>query len=101
MGQDRMTAPERMKVLGTGQHPDRVPIALFGLGFCARTVGYPVSSAYDDPEKSFRAQLWTHEMYGIDGSPEFAESMRCRQIRRSPRTARGLRRRTNRLFVAQ
>ena len=71
MGQEKMNAAERMKVLGTGQHPDRVPISLFGLGFCARTVGYSLSSVYEDPEKSFWAQLWTLEMYGIDGSPSY------------------------------
>jgi len=62
---------ERSEVLLHGQRPDRVPLYPFALGFCARNVGYPLSSMYNDPEKSFMAQLWTFEQYGFDGIPEF------------------------------
>jgi len=54
-----------------GQRPDRVPLYHFILGFAARNVGYPISSMYSDSEKSFMAQLWTFEQYGIDGGPDF------------------------------
>jgi len=43
----------------------------FTLGFCARNVGYPIATIYDNPEKSFWAQLWTLEMYGYDGYPQY------------------------------
>ncbi len=70
--QDKMTSAERMRTLGTGQRPDRVPVILLALGFCARTVGYSIGSLFTDPEKSFWAQLWTMEMYGIEGSPTYS-----------------------------
>jgi len=62
---------ERLNSLLSGQRPDRVPLYHFLLGFCAKNVGYPISSMYSDPEKSFMAQLWTFEQYGIDGGPDF------------------------------
>lgn len=62
---------ERIKALLLGQKPDRVPFYHFILGFAARNVGYPIKSMYTDSEKSFLAQLWTFEQYGIDGGPDF------------------------------
>ena len=53
------------------QKPQRVPLYHFIFGFCARNVGYPVASIYNDPLKSFNAQLLTFEQYGIDGGPDF------------------------------
>jgi uroporphyrinogen decarboxylase len=66
---EKMTSAERLNALLAGQHSDRVPLIPFILGFCARNVGYPVSSIYNDPERSFWAQLWTQEQYGYDGYP--------------------------------
>lgn len=66
---DRMTPMERVDALLKGQPIDRVPVFPFALGFCARNVGYPVATIYDNPEKSLQAQLWTQEMYGYDSSP--------------------------------
>lgn len=68
---DKMSPQERMDALMNGQRPDRVPFVPFAYGFCARNVGYPVASIYNDPEKSFWAQIWTQEQYGFDGSPVF------------------------------
>jgi uroporphyrinogen decarboxylase len=62
---------DKFKMLLNGQRPDRVPLYHFILGFCARNVGYPIACMYNDPEKSFNAQLWTFEQYGIDGGPDF------------------------------
>jgi len=62
---------EKLEVLLRGQRVDRVPLYPFALGFCARNVGFPLSVMYDDPEKSFMAQLWTFEQYGFNGVPEF------------------------------
>ncbi|MDP2931836.1 MAG: uroporphyrinogen decarboxylase family protein, partial [Chloroflexota bacterium] len=66
-----MELVERVNMLLNGEKVDRVPFHNFILGFCARNVGYPVAAMYNDPEKSFQAQLWTLEQYGFDGSPDF------------------------------
>ena len=69
---DEMTSAERINALVKGQRIDRVPLLLFfSLGFCARNVGYSFASMYNDPEKSFWAQLWTMEQYGFDIEPRF------------------------------
>jgi len=77
--QGKMTAVERISSLLSGKPIDRVPLSLFdmscGMGwFCARNVGYPIDSIFNDPEKSFWAQLWTQEQYGYDGSPVFGDA---------------------------
>ena len=64
-----MTPSERLKALLNGEPLDRVPFLSFILGFCAKNVGYPVATIYNDPEKSFRAQVWTREQYGYDSEP--------------------------------
>jgi len=64
--QDQMTSAERIATILSGQPIDRVPLFLFAKGFAVRNVGYPVANIYDDPEKSFWAQVWTQEMYGND-----------------------------------
>jgi uroporphyrinogen decarboxylase len=66
-----MASLGRVNALLAGQKIDRVPLYHFVLGFCAKNVGYPIASIYSDPEKSFKAQLWTFEQYGIDGGPDF------------------------------
>jgi len=69
LSNDRMESLERVKVLLNGQPVDRVPVFPFALGFCAKNVGYPIASMYDNPERSFEAQLRTQEMYGWDCPP--------------------------------
>lgn len=69
--QDRITRRERIEALLNGQSVDRVPLYPFILGFCARNVGYPLTIIYSDPQKSFEAQLWTHEQYGFDWGPVY------------------------------
>ena len=66
-----MLSLDRVNALLAGQKVDRVPLYHFVLGFCAKNVGYPIASMYNDPEKSYMAQLWTFEQYGIDGGPDF------------------------------
>ena len=73
---DMMTTRERMNALLAGEPVDRVPFAPFNMscgtpGFCARNVGYPIANIYNNPQKSFWAQMWTQEQYGCDGSPIF------------------------------
>jgi len=66
-----MTSVERVSAVIRGDRPDRIPIMPFTGGFCAPIVGYPISSIYDDPEKSFWAQIWAQELLGYDGAPSF------------------------------
>jgi uroporphyrinogen decarboxylase len=66
---DRMTSAERIDALLKGDSLDRVPFLSFILGFCAKNVGYPVATIYNDPEKSMWAQLCTREQYGYDSEP--------------------------------
>ncbi len=60
---------DRLSLLLAGERPDRIPLYLFAFGFCALNVGYPITSIYDDVEKSFWAQIWTKEMYGAEDLP--------------------------------
>ena len=83
--EDRMIGAERMSALLAGQKIDRVPLFLLARGFCARNVGYPIATIYNEPEKSFWAQVWTREMYDDDcrllfggayyGGPEFGSEI--------------------------
>ena len=62
--QDRMSSKERMDALFSDQKPDRVPIMAWGSPFGALHAGYSVTEAFEDPEKTFNASLWTWELYG-------------------------------------
>ncbi|MFC1860913.1 uroporphyrinogen decarboxylase family protein [Chloroflexota bacterium] len=67
---DEMTSAERMEALLKGQPVDRVPLIFFsGMGFCARNLGYSLTAMYDDPEKSFHAQILTMENYSFEIEP--------------------------------
>lgn len=71
--QDEMTSAERMDALLKGKPIDRIPLTNFGIReFCARNVGYAIADAYNDPEKSFSAQVWTMEQYGFQIEPNLA-----------------------------
>ena len=52
-----------------GKPVDQVPHFPFLLGFCAKNLGYPISTIYNDPIKSFAAQMKTMEQYGFDWGP--------------------------------
>jgi len=64
-------AIDRLQALLDGEKVDQVPLYHFLLGFCARNVGYEVADMYADPKKSYQAQAWTFEQYGIDGGPDY------------------------------
>jgi len=64
-----MPDKDRVNALISGNKIDRVPFCPFILGFCAKNVGFPLASIYNDPEKSFLAQIWTREQYGYDSDP--------------------------------
>jgi uroporphyrinogen decarboxylase len=68
---ETMTSAERMAAIVSGDRPDRIPILPFTGGFCAQIVGYPIHTIYDDPERSFWAQMWAQELLGYDGGPSF------------------------------
>lgn len=72
-----MTAAERMTALLAGKSIDRVSFSPFDLScgvgwFSAKNVGFPIVSIYDDPEKSFWAQVWTQEQYNHEGGPIYS-----------------------------
>lgn len=71
MRPDQMTKKERISALLNGQPVDHVAFYPFILGFSANNVGYPLSTIYSDPQKSFEAQLWTQEQYGFDWGPVY------------------------------
>lgn len=54
-----------------GKPVERVPFFPLAYSFCARNVGYAPAVMYDDPQKSFAAQLWTFEQYGFDWGPAY------------------------------
>ena len=62
---------ERIAALLNGKPVDRVPVWLWLLSstFPARMVGYTMASSYNDPEKSFRAQILTRDMFQSDDIP--------------------------------
>ncbi len=67
--QETMTHKERLNALYNRKPTDRVPFIHRGYGFCARNVGYNIADIYEDPEKSYFAQLYTAEQYNSDGEP--------------------------------
>jgi uroporphyrinogen decarboxylase len=68
---ETMSSGERMGAILMRQRPDRLPFMPFIAGYCAKNVGYPISAIYEEPERSFWAQLWTAEMFGYDGGAMF------------------------------
>jgi uroporphyrinogen decarboxylase len=67
--QGKMHSSQRWRALLEGKPVDRVPFLSFTLGFCARNVGYPIATIYNDAEKSIQAQMFTREQYGYDSEP--------------------------------
>ena len=59
-----MTSRERIDALFEYRKPDRVPIVAWNSAFGAYNAGYPVTDAFDSPEKAFYGMLWTWELYG-------------------------------------
>jgi uroporphyrinogen decarboxylase len=68
---ETMTSMERLAAVRQGERPDRVPFVPLGAGFCAGIVGYSIKPIYDDPQRSFWAQMWAQELIGYDGYPTF------------------------------
>jgi len=58
-----------MQALYQRKPVDQIAYIHRGYGFCARNVGYPIADIYEDPAKSFDAQVRTAEQYQSDGTP--------------------------------
>jgi len=66
-----MTTGKDNQLQRSRQQANHVHLGLMSIGFCARIAGYPIVRMYDNPEKSFWAQVWTEEMYDCQGSPAY------------------------------
>lgn len=69
---DIMSSLERIDAMFSGRKTDRVSIGAMSTGFNTKNAGYTVKDAYDDPEKSFYAMVWTTEQYGWDPIPQYS-----------------------------
>jgi uroporphyrinogen decarboxylase len=65
---------KRFRDLLSGKIKDRPLVWLWGAtpSFAVQNVGYPVAAAYNDPQKSFDAQIETIAQFGEDGIPRMA-----------------------------
>jgi hypothetical protein len=72
--QTRQDIGQRFRRLLMGEKPDDALVWLWGAvpSFAVQSVGYPPAASYNDPEKSFWAQIWISEMFGDDGVPKIA-----------------------------
>lgn len=70
--EDRMSSLERIEALFNGEKPDRVPLGAMCTGFNTVNAGGTVADAYEDPDKSFQAMVWTSEQYRWDPIPQYA-----------------------------
>lgn len=71
---NRQQIGKNFKSLLSGEALDRPLVWLYGAvpSFAVQNVGYDATSAYNDPEKAFDAQIKTITMYGTDGIPRIA-----------------------------
>jgi len=72
--QDRQAIGRRFRRLLAGDKPEGALVWLSGAvpSFAIQNAGYPSAASYNDPEKSFWAQIWASEMFGDDGLPKIA-----------------------------
>ncbi len=68
---DRLTTTERMKALALMQGLDRVPINPFASAYTAAVTGLPLKEFFLEPEKAWRAQIWSIELHQYDATPSF------------------------------
>ena len=71
---DKTQIGKRFRDLLSGKLKDRPLVWLWGAvpSFAVQHVGYPVAAAYNDPQKSFDAQIETITQFGEDGIPRMA-----------------------------
>jgi uroporphyrinogen decarboxylase len=66
---DRMTKDERWEAILNGKPTDRVPVWGWALGFAVVNYGLSIVDFYNDPEKSYKAQMKTAEKFGFQEIP--------------------------------
>lgn len=71
---ERQNIGRRFRRLLAGEKRKDALVWLWGAvpSFAVQSVGYPPAVSYNDPEKSFWAQIWISEMFGDDGVPKIA-----------------------------
>lgn len=64
-----MKGPDRIQALYDRKPTGSVAYIHRGYGFCAKNVGFPLADIYENPVKSYKAQVRTIDQYNSDGSP--------------------------------
>ncbi|WP_319508687.1 uroporphyrinogen decarboxylase family protein [uncultured Methanolobus sp.] len=67
----RMTPPERMMAVMSGQRPDRVPVIPFALGYSSKITGISLGDWYADGDKCFEAQFASMRLHGYEETPMY------------------------------
>ncbi|MGM0770605.1 MAG: uroporphyrinogen decarboxylase family protein [Halobacteriota archaeon] len=67
----RMTSPERMMAVMSGQKPDRIPVVPFALGYSSKITGVSLGDWYADGNKCFEAQLASMRLHGYEETPMY------------------------------
>ena len=72
--QKQLAIGRRFRRLLAGNKPESALVWLWGAvpAFAVQSAGYPPAASYNDPKKSFWAQVWISEMFGDDGVPKIA-----------------------------
>jgi uroporphyrinogen decarboxylase len=71
---DSLTPAERTWALLAGEPTDRVQVWLWPVvpGFAVINMGYPLTTAFNDPEKAYWSQVHITDMLRSDGTPRIA-----------------------------
>ena len=71
---DKTKIGYRIRLIMNGRKPDRPLVWFWGAvpAFAVKYAGYGADVAYNDPKKSFRAQIQAIEIYGTDNIPIIA-----------------------------
>lgn len=67
----RMTSPERMAAVMSGQKPDRIPVIPFVEGYAAKITGTSLGDFYADGDKCFEAQFASMRLHGYEQTPMY------------------------------
>jgi uroporphyrinogen decarboxylase len=66
---DRMTKDERWDAILSGKKPDRIPVWGWALGFAVVNQGLSIVDFYNDPKKSYEAQMKNADKFGFQEIP--------------------------------
>lgn len=69
-----LTPDERLWAFLKNETLDRVPVIPFILGYCQKLSSCTLADIYEDPAKSFKAQMEAREIHGWEGFPFFGYS---------------------------